>query len=139
MNQKTKNPLERGYASENGSPLYRGSIPYLVIGGTIGAVLALLFAPKPGRQIRSDIADVSRKGLDTAREKARAINEKTGDLAQAVKEKADAVYDFASRKIGGETDTIGRPGNSAGETRVGWEQEKLADPDKGFRPPSSIG
>lgn len=130
MNQKTKNPLEKGSAAESGSPPYRGSIPYLVIGGTIGAVLALLFAPKPGRQIRNDIAEVGRKGRDTAREKARVLNKKTGDLAQAVKEKAGAVYDFRSGKFGAETDKIGGPENSVGQTWAGSEQEKLKDPDK---------
>jgi len=34
-------------------------LTYLLIGAGIGATLALLFAPKSGRELRRDIADVS--------------------------------------------------------------------------------
>lgn len=58
-------------------PLYRPTIRegqiktewiYLLIGGGIGAILALLFAPTSGKQLRSDIADVIQKGLDRSEE-----------------------------------------------------------------------
>ena len=39
-------------------------LTYLLIGGGIGAVLALLFAPKSGQELRGDIADATRKGID---------------------------------------------------------------------------
>ena len=45
-------------------------ICYLLIGGGIGAMLALLFAPKSGQELRGDIADVTRKGIDRTRETA---------------------------------------------------------------------
>jgi hypothetical protein len=38
-------------------------LTYLVIGGGIGAMLALLFAPRPGHEVRSDIADAIRGRL----------------------------------------------------------------------------
>jgi len=41
---------------------------YLLIGGAMGALLALMFAPKPGRHLRADIADATRKGIDRSRE-----------------------------------------------------------------------
>ena len=34
---------------------------YLLIGAGIGAALALLFAPKSGKELRGDIAEVSRR------------------------------------------------------------------------------
>ena len=42
-------------------------LTYLLIGGGIGAILALLFAPKAGSELRGDIADVTRKGIDQSR------------------------------------------------------------------------
>ncbi|MBC7910097.1 MAG: YtxH domain-containing protein, partial [Pyrinomonadaceae bacterium] len=45
-------------------------LAYLLIGGGIGAILALLFAPKSGQELRGDIADVTRKGIDRTRETA---------------------------------------------------------------------
>ncbi|MGB8510002.1 MAG: YtxH domain-containing protein, partial [Pyrinomonadaceae bacterium] len=43
-------------------------LTYFVIGGTVGAIMALLFAPKSGRELREDLADATRKGVDGARE-----------------------------------------------------------------------
>ena len=39
-------------------------LTYLLVGGGIGAILALLFAPKSGQELRGDIADVTRKGVE---------------------------------------------------------------------------
>jgi gas vesicle protein len=121
------------------APSYRGSLGYLVIGGTIGATLALLFAPKPGRQLRGDIADVSRKGLETARDKARVLNEKTGEIASVVKEKADAVYDFASRKVGAGAETATDAVISAGDAWAANEEQKRSDRENEFNPRPAIG
>jgi gas vesicle protein len=103
MQQHTQNTIDRKYGNGS-SPSYRSGLGYLLIGGGIGATLALLFAPKSGSQLRGDIADVTRKGYEAAAEKARVLNEKSGDLAENIKERAGAVYDFASQKVGGSLD-----------------------------------
>jgi hypothetical protein len=36
----------------------------LLLGGGIGALVALLFAPKSGRELRGDLADATRKGIE---------------------------------------------------------------------------
>ena len=63
-------------------------LTYLLIGGGIGAILALLFAPKSGTELRGDIADVTRKGIDKSREAASYVGDKAGDYYGAVREKA---------------------------------------------------
>jgi gas vesicle protein len=63
-------------------------LTYLLIGGGIGAIIALLFAPKPGSELRGDIADVTRKGIDKSREAASFVGDKAGDYYGAVREKA---------------------------------------------------
>jgi gas vesicle protein len=77
---------------------------YLLIGGGIGAIIALLFAPKSGAELRGDIADVTRKGIDKTREAASYIGDKAGDYYGAVRDKAgewaDSVRDTASQKRG---------------------------------------
>src|SRR5213079_2865146 len=45
-------------------------LTFLLIGGGIGAALALLFAPKSGEELRQDIADATRKSVDSARDTA---------------------------------------------------------------------
>jgi gas vesicle protein len=79
-------------------------LTYLLIGGGIGAILALLFAPKAGTELRGDIADVTRKGIDRSREAATYIGNKAGDYYGTVREKAGDLVggarDVASQKRG---------------------------------------
>lgn len=75
------------------------NLTYLLIGGGIGAGLALLFAPKAGSELRTNIADVTRKGYDATVEKASDLKAKSTELVEVAKEKASAVYDFASNKL----------------------------------------
>ncbi|PYS45869.1 MAG: hypothetical protein DMF68_20975 [Acidobacteria bacterium] len=79
-------------------------LTYLLIGGGIGAIIALLFAPKSGTELRGDIADVTRKGIDKTREGARYVGDKAGEYYGTVREKAGewtgTVRDTASQKRG---------------------------------------
>jgi gas vesicle protein len=79
-------------------------VAYLLIGGGIGAILALLFAPKAGTELRGDIADVTRKGIDKSREAASYIGGKAGDYYGTVRDKAGDLVggarDVASQKRG---------------------------------------
>ena len=73
-------------------------LTYLIIGGGIGAVLALLFAPKSGQELREDIADATRKGLEKSKEAAAHLQEKAGEYYEVSKEKAEEMYHTASDK-----------------------------------------
>jgi gas vesicle protein len=88
-------------------------LTFLLIGAGIGATLALLFAPKAGRELREDIADVTRRGVDLAGDKVRRASEsaselyesgrsRVGDLYETARERAskgaDAVTDVATRQ-----------------------------------------
>lgn len=64
-----------------------------LLGGAVGALVALLFAPKAGRELRGDIADVTRKGVDRTRETATQLGTQLGT-------KAGEYYDAASQKAG---------------------------------------
>ena len=75
-------------------------LSYLLIGGGIGAVLALLFAPKSGHELRGDIADVTRKGLDKTKETAAQLQERAGEYYEASREKASEFYLTAQEKAG---------------------------------------
>ena len=74
-------------------------LTYLLIGGGIGAIIALLFAPKAGSELRGDIADVTRKGIDKSREGARYIGDRAGDYYGAVREKAGDWYGTAREGV----------------------------------------
>ena len=75
-------------------------LTYLLIGGGIGAVLALLFAPKSGHELRGDIADATRKGIDRSREAATQIGDRAGEYYETTRERASELYSTASEKVG---------------------------------------
>lgn len=74
-------------------------LTFLLIGAGIGATLALLFAPKSGRELRGDIADYTKKGLDAANEGARAIGERAAEVYGTTSGRVAEVYGNASGKV----------------------------------------
>src|SRR4051812_18360940 len=68
-------------------------LTYLLIGGGIGAVIALLFAPKAGHELRGDIADATRKGIDKSREAAQQLGDRAGEYYQTGRERAGEYYE----------------------------------------------
>lgn len=58
------------------------------IGATMGAVVALLFAPKSGRELRQDVADATRKGVDRARETGTQLSARAGEYYETASTRA---------------------------------------------------
>src|SRR3954462_11910222 len=79
-------------------------LTYLLIGGGIGAVLALLFAPKSGEELRGDIADATRKGIEKGKETATQLQERAGEYYEVSRERAGELYGVATEKVSGLTD-----------------------------------
>jgi gas vesicle protein len=75
-------------------------LTYLLIGGGIGAILALLFAPKSGHELRGDIADATRKGIDRSREAAQQLGDRAGEYYEATRSRAGELYSQAAEKVG---------------------------------------
>ena len=73
-------------------------LTYLIVGGGIGAILALLFAPKSGEELRGDIADATRKGIEKSKETAAQLQEKAGEYYEVSKDKAGELYQTATEK-----------------------------------------
>ena len=79
-------------------------LTYLLIGGGIGAIIALLFAPKSGVELRGDIADATRKGIEKGKEAAAQLQEVAGDYYEVGRDKAAEFYQTGREKaadIGG--------------------------------------
>lgn len=73
-------------------------LTYLLVGGGIGAILALLFAPKSGEELRGDIADATRKGIEKSKETAAQLQDKAGEYYEVSREKANEFYQTATEK-----------------------------------------
>ncbi|MFN0119489.1 MAG: YtxH domain-containing protein [Blastocatellia bacterium] len=70
------------------------SLLFFLIGAGIGAVTALLFAPKAGSELRSELADATKRGMDEARDRSRELGERATDYYQTGVERA---ADLAAR------------------------------------------
>lgn len=75
-------------------------LTYLLIGGGIGAVIALLFAPKSGQELRGDIADATRKGIEKSKEAAAQLQDRAGEYYEVTRDKAGELYQTAQEKAG---------------------------------------
>jgi len=73
-------------------------LTFLLIGGGIGAVLALLFAPKSGQELREDIAVATKKGIEKGKETAGQIQDAAGDYYEVTRDRANEVYTTAQEK-----------------------------------------
>src|ERR671929_2379833 len=77
-------------------------LTYFVIGASVGAVVALLFAPKSGRELREDLADATRKGVDRARETGAQLSARAGEYYETASaragELASSARDAVSRR-----------------------------------------
>ncbi|MCO6511647.1 MAG: YtxH domain-containing protein [Aridibacter famidurans] len=73
-------------------------LTYLLIGGGIGAVLALLFAPKSGQELREDIADATKKGIERSKETAAHLQEAASDYYEVTRERASEALHSAQER-----------------------------------------
>ena len=113
-------------------------LTFFLVGAGIGAVLALLFAPKSGEELRSDIADATRKGIDKSKEAAQQLGAKAGELYdtardtageyyETTRERAAELYDTASAKAGDVVaKTKGAVASQAGSISAAVEAGKKA-------------
>src|SRR5437764_12142142 len=75
-------------------------LTFFLVGAGIVAVLALLFAPKSGEELRNDIADATRKGIDKSKEAAAQMGAKAGEYYDTTRQKATKLYDTARETAG---------------------------------------
>ncbi len=137
--------IEVGQKSQSEST----NLIYLLLGAASGVGAALLLAPQSGEELRGDIADATRKGIDRSREAAKqlgvkaseyydATRAKTGELYytahetaeeyyEATRERAAELYDIATSKAAEVmTNTRDAASRQAGSISAGVEAEKKA-------------
>ena len=84
---------QRRSGGDDGGANLSTQVTCFLLGGAVGAIAALLFAPKSGRELRGDIADATRQGVDQARLKA-------NEYYEVSRERATELYSTASTKAG---------------------------------------
>src|SRR5260370_30395487 len=100
-------------------------LTYFLVGGGIGTVLALLFAPKSGEELRNDIADATRKGIDKSRETAQQLGAKASEYYDATREKAGEYYEATRDRA---SDLYQTATNKAGEAAAAAREAATRQP-----------
>jgi gas vesicle protein len=69
---------------------------FLMIGGGIGAAVALLFAPKRGSELREDISTLAAKSRDESIAAANRLKVRSAELCEVTKEAGSEVMDVVA-------------------------------------------
>ncbi|WP_438349111.1 YtxH domain-containing protein [Paenibacillus sp. FA6] len=81
------NQEEKDCPVQSNNTFFKGAL----IGGLIGAAAALLFAPKPGNELRGDLNDKLSLVTDKTKEVASVVGDKASEFAKNVSTKSTGV------------------------------------------------
>ncbi|UHA72556.1 YtxH domain-containing protein [Paenibacillus sp. 481] len=73
--------------SKLSKPFWMGTI----VGGIVGSVTALLFAPKPGKELRQDIVEGVHEVGEKSQQLAKQVGEHASEWATVAKEKSEEI------------------------------------------------
>jgi gas vesicle protein len=112
---------------------------YFLVGAGLGAITALLFAPKAGSELRSELADATKKGLDYARDTGRDLSERATEYYHTGVERAseattrgkEAVNELTDRGKDAVTRQKAQFAAAIEAGRQGYREAKQADQAKG--------
>jgi gas vesicle protein len=125
------------------TPTLSNGLPYFLIGGGIGAVIALLFAPKSGAALRADISDITRKGYNDTVELANHLKDQSAEALYSLRDKSEKVLDLAAGKWSGTVESIEKAAQTPGEMTKGKvthiDDEPSPRKNAGRRPSNIIG
>jgi gas vesicle protein len=109
MTQLTQHSIDSGMerptymdTSSSAATGWGANLSYLLIGGGIGATLALLFAPKAGSELRSDISTAAQKGYGSALDLSNKVIDQSRDMYGNLKQKADDMTGGAASRLEGQ-------------------------------------
>jgi len=89
MNEENKEKLVA--QKEEGKNYLLGTLITLLAGLSVGFVLGILFAPKPGKEIRKDIKDKSEEFIKKSKEGVTGTIDKTKELVEKSRSKFEEV------------------------------------------------
>jgi gas vesicle protein len=113
---------------ENGTSLATVVVSFLA-GAAIGSGLALLFAPKTGREVREQIRDLTEDAVDTIKDYAKDAQEKVKVYARDAQEKVKATYE-SGKDVVLEKKNIISSAIDAGKEAMEKEKQRLQEENK---------
>lgn len=110
-------------ANDNGDGMAKGLMVGFIAGSIVGAVLAFLYAPKSGKELRKDIMDKTAELADKGDEYLQKARSKASEIVNEAKKKSDTLISEARKQAGslmGEAERI----VSDARTKIGGEENK---------------
>jgi gas vesicle protein len=110
---------------ERGTGLATVVVSFLA-GAAIGSGLALLFAPKTGREVREQIKDLTEDAVDKIKDYAKETQEKVKVYARDAQEKVKATYE-SGKEVVLEKKSIISSAIDAGKEAMEKEKQRLQE------------
>ena len=118
--------LSVNMANSNESSYSKGLAVGIIIGGAVGAVVALLLAPKSGKELRQDLTERSGEIYEKASDFAAEQSRKMGEYVNEGKVRADELVRTARQQAGSLLSEAEHLMNDA-RSRVGTAQSGIKD------------
>ena len=83
---------------QDNSGMLKGLIIGVLAGGAVGALVALLYAPKSGKELRADIKEKADGLMEGAEEYLSAAKSKAGEIVSDAKKRSDQLITDAKHK-----------------------------------------
>jgi len=109
---------------EEDNGMRKGLVLGLLAGGVLGAILALLYAPKPGKELRADIKNKAGEFMDDAEGYINVAKSKAVDIINEGKKRSENLISEARKRaesLLGDAEKI----LSDAKERVGTEETKI--------------
>ncbi len=78
--------------------MFKGLVIGLLAGGAIGAVLALLYAPKSGKELRADLKERADDLVGNADEYMQNVKNRAGEIVSEAKRRSETLISDAKKK-----------------------------------------
>lgn len=111
-------------STEEDNGMSKGLIIGLLAGGVLGAVIALLYAPKPGKELRADIKNKAGEMVDDAEQYINVAKTKAVEIINEGKKRSENLITEAKKRaesLLGDAEKI----LTDAKERVGTEESKL--------------
>jgi gas vesicle protein len=84
---------------DSGGGIEKGLMIGLLAGGVLGAGIALLYAPKPGRQLRAELKDKADSLLEDGEEYMMAVQEKAAEIVDDAKKGITQFFSDTEKEV----------------------------------------
>ncbi len=85
--------------SDSGGGMAKGLLIGLIAGGVLGAGIALLYAPKPGRKLRAELKDKADSLLEDGEEYMMAVQEKAAEIVDDAKKGLTQLFTDTEKEV----------------------------------------